>query len=48
MANCKRHRLYQIGDCDALGSPYHDKLTGTLGNLETAGFYPLRHITMVA
>lgn len=43
----KRHNLWLIEDnCDALGSRYKGQLTGTLGDLATASFYPAHHITM--
>ena len=43
----KRHSLWLIEDnCDALGSRYHGKLTGTFGHLATISFYPAHHITM--
>ena len=41
------HNLYLIEDnCDALGSKYKDKMTGTFGDLSTLSFYPAHHITM--
>jgi CDP-6-deoxy-D-xylo-4-hexulose-3-dehydrase len=44
---CRRHRLWLIEDnCDALGSTYGGRLTGTFGELATASFYPAHHITM--
>lgn len=44
---CKRYNLYFIEDnCDALGSLYHGKLTGSFGHLATQSFYPAHHITM--
>ena len=43
----KEHGLYLIEDnCDALGSRYHDKMTGTFGHFSTLSFYPAHHITM--
>ncbi len=43
----KRHDLWLIEDnCDALGSTYNGKLTGTFGDLATVSFYPAHHITM--
>jgi CDP-6-deoxy-D-xylo-4-hexulose-3-dehydrase len=43
----KRHNLWLIEDnCDALGSKYKGKLTGTFGDLATVSFYPAHHITM--
>jgi CDP-6-deoxy-D-xylo-4-hexulose-3-dehydrase len=42
-----RHNLWLIEDnCDALGSRYRGKLTGTFGHLSTVSFYPAHHITM--
>ncbi|HBR15949.1 MAG TPA: lipopolysaccharide biosynthesis protein RfbH [Candidatus Omnitrophica bacterium] len=42
-----RHGLWLIEDnCDALGSVYKGKLTGTHGDLGTFSFYPAHHITM--
>lgn len=43
----ERHQLWLIEDnCDALGSRYRGKLTGTFGRLATFSFYPAHHITM--
>jgi CDP-6-deoxy-D-xylo-4-hexulose-3-dehydrase len=43
----KKHNLWLIEDnCDALGSTYRDKLTGTYGHLSTFSFYPAHHITL--
>jgi CDP-6-deoxy-D-xylo-4-hexulose-3-dehydrase len=43
----KKHDLWLIEDnCDALGSKYRDRLTGTYGHLSTFSFYPAHHITM--
>jgi CDP-6-deoxy-D-xylo-4-hexulose-3-dehydrase len=43
----KEHNLWLIEDnCDALGSRYRGKLTGTFGHLGTFSFYPAHHITM--
>lgn len=42
-----RHDLWLIEDnCDALGSTYRGRKTGTFGHLATASFYPAHHITM--
>jgi CDP-6-deoxy-D-xylo-4-hexulose-3-dehydrase len=39
--------LWLIEDnCDALGSRYRGKLTGTFGHLATFSFYPAHHMTM--
>lgn len=44
---CKLHDLYFIEDnCDALGSIYDGRLTGSFGHLSTQSFYPAHHITM--
>ena len=43
----KAHDLWLIEDnCDALGSQYRDRLTGTFGQLATVSFYAAHHITM--
>ncbi len=43
----RRHNLWLIEDnCDALGSKYQDKLTGTFGHIASCSFYPAHHITM--
>jgi CDP-6-deoxy-D-xylo-4-hexulose-3-dehydrase len=43
----KKYDLWLIEDnCDALGSRYRDRLTGTFGHLSTFSFYPAHHITM--
>ena len=40
------HELYVIEDnCDAMGSKYNGKLTGTFGDIATGSFYPAHHIT---
>jgi CDP-4-dehydro-6-deoxyglucose reductase, E1 len=42
-----RHDLWVVEDnCDALGSRYRGRLTGTFGHLATSSFYPAHHITM--
>jgi len=39
--------LWLIEDnCDALGSTYNNKFTGTFGDISTISFYPAHHITM--
>ena len=46
-AFCRQHHLYLVEDnCDALGSRYRGRLTGTFGDLGTSSFYPAHHITM--
>lgn len=46
-AFCQAHNLWLIEDnCDALGSTYQGRLTGTFGDLSTQSFYPPHHITM--
>ena len=43
----RRHDLWLIEDnCDALGSTWRGRRTGTFGHLATASFYPAHHITM--
>jgi len=45
-AFAKKHGLWLIEDnCDALGSRYRKKLTGTFGHIATGSFYPAHHIT---
>ena len=47
LAFCKQNKLYLVEDnCDALGSLYDGKKTGTFGDLATSSFYPPHHITM--
>jgi CDP-6-deoxy-D-xylo-4-hexulose-3-dehydrase len=42
-----RHDLWLVEDnCDALGSTYDGRLTGTFGDLATFSFYPAHHLTM--
>jgi len=44
---CKRHNLFLIEDnCDALGSEYKGKRTGSFGHVSTVSFYPAHHMTM--
>ncbi|NMC86618.1 MAG: lipopolysaccharide biosynthesis protein RfbH [Anaerolineaceae bacterium] len=46
-ALAEKHNLWLIEDnCDALGSRYRGRLTGTFGHLATSSFYPAHHITM--
>ncbi len=46
-AICKEHNLWLIEDnCDALGSIYNGKHTGTFGHIATCSFYPAHHITL--
>lgn len=46
-AFCDKHQLWLIEDnCDALGSLYQGKLTGTWGDIGTSSFYPPHHLTM--
>jgi CDP-4-dehydro-6-deoxyglucose reductase, E1 len=43
----KKYDLWFIEDnCDALGSRYHGRYTGTFGHISTCSFYPAHHITM--
>lgn len=42
----KDHGLWLMEDnCDALGSKYDGRLTGTFGDIATFSFYPAHHIT---
>ena len=44
---CDKHDLWLIEDnCDALGSLYNGKPTGTWGDIGTSSFYPPHHMTM--
>jgi CDP-6-deoxy-D-xylo-4-hexulose-3-dehydrase len=44
---CREHGLYLIEDnCDALGSLYAGRRTGSFGHLSTLSFYPPHHMTM--
>jgi len=43
----KKYNLWFIEDnCDALGSKYKGKYTGTFGDISTCSFYPAHQITM--
>jgi CDP-6-deoxy-D-xylo-4-hexulose-3-dehydrase len=43
----KKNNLWVIEDnCDALGSEFQGKFTGTFGDLGTVSFYPAHHMTM--
>lgn len=43
---CDRHGLWLIEDnCDALGSRFEGRLTGTWGDIGTSSFYPPHHLT---
>lgn len=47
MAFAEKHDLWVIEDnCDAVGSLYNGKKTGTFGHLATVSFYPAHHMTM--
>jgi CDP-6-deoxy-D-xylo-4-hexulose-3-dehydrase len=47
MAVAERYNLWLIEDnCDAVGSTYNGRLTGSFGHLATVSFYPAHHITM--
>jgi CDP-4-dehydro-6-deoxyglucose reductase, E1 len=46
MQLAREHNLWVIEDnCDAFGSRYQGKYTGTFGHLSTISFYPAHHIT---
>lgn len=43
---CEKHGLWLVEDsCDALGSTYDGKRTGSFGDTATLSFYPAHHIT---
>ena len=43
---CQEHGLWLIEDnCDALGSEFQGRRTGSFGDLATLSFYPAHHIT---
>jgi CDP-6-deoxy-D-xylo-4-hexulose-3-dehydrase len=43
----EQHDLFLIEDnCDAVGSLYDGKLTGSFGDMTTVSFYPAHHLTM--
>jgi CDP-6-deoxy-D-xylo-4-hexulose-3-dehydrase len=43
---CKKHNLWLVEDsCDALGSTYDGKRTGSFGDTASVSFYPAHHIT---
>ncbi len=43
----KKYKLWFIEDnCDALGSKYRGRFTGSFGDISTCSFYPAHHITM--
>ncbi len=47
MAFAEKHDLWLIEDnCDAVGSLYQGKKTGSFGHLATVSFYPAHHMTM--
>jgi len=47
MRLAEKYNLWVIEDnCDALGSKYKGRYTGTFGHLATFSFYPAHHITM--
>jgi CDP-6-deoxy-D-xylo-4-hexulose-3-dehydrase len=47
MEIANKYGLWVIEDnCDALGSTYNGKLTGTHGHIGTSSFYPPHHMTM--
>ncbi len=44
---CRRRSLWLVEDnCDALGSFYKGRPTGSFGDLSTQSFYPPHHVTM--
>lgn len=47
MEVAQKYNLWVIEDnCDALGSKYNGRYTGTFGHIATFSFYPAHHITM--
>ncbi|MDY6843538.1 MAG: lipopolysaccharide biosynthesis protein RfbH [Thermodesulfobacteriota bacterium] len=47
MEIAEKYNLWVIEDnCDALGSKYNGRYTGTYGHIATFSFYPAHHITM--
>lgn len=47
MELAEKYNLWVIEDnCDALGSKYKGKYTGSFGHISTISFYPAHHITM--
>jgi CDP-6-deoxy-D-xylo-4-hexulose-3-dehydrase len=47
MKIARKYNLWFIEDnCDALGSQYKKRYTGTFGHISTCSFYPPHHITM--
>ncbi|MCS0639586.1 lipopolysaccharide biosynthesis protein RfbH [Streptomyces sp. LP05-1] len=43
----RAHDLYFVEDnCDAVGTTYQGRVTGTFGDLTTVSFYPAHHLTM--
>jgi len=43
----RKYNLFLIEDnCDALGSKYRGRYTGTFGDISTCSFFPAHHITM--
>jgi CDP-6-deoxy-D-xylo-4-hexulose-3-dehydrase len=44
---CHKYKLWLVEDnCDAFGSKYDGKYTGSFGHIATLSFYPAHHITM--
>lgn len=44
---CAKHNLWLIEDnCDALGSTFQGRTTGSFGDIATFSFFPAHHITM--
>lgn len=44
---CEKHGLWLVEDnCDALGSKFGGRFTGTWGDIGTSSFYPPHHMTM--
>lgn len=46
-AFCEKYGLWLVEDnCDALGSKWHGRRTGSFGHIGTSSFYPPHHMTM--
>jgi CDP-6-deoxy-D-xylo-4-hexulose-3-dehydrase len=47
LAFCEKYDLFLVEDnCDALGSTYKGRKTGSFGHVATESFYPAHHMTM--
>ena len=47
MQFAEKHKLWVVEDnCDAVGTTYQNRKTGSFGHLATVSFYPAHHVTM--